>query len=88
MARRREGKRYPIGHYGTGTLWFQRNEMGQFILFDAVKIAMFGQPGTPHEGTWISLEPGWKITAPFGITEIWVQHKDNEGVLIPIRGGR
>jgi hypothetical protein len=88
MARRGEDKRYPIGYYGTGTLWFQRNEMGQFILFDAVKIAMFGQPGTPDEGTWISLEPGWKITAPFGITEIWVQHKDNEGVLIPIRWRR
>jgi hypothetical protein len=42
---------------------------------------MFGHPGTPHEGTWVSLEPEWKVTAPFGITEIWVQHKDNEGVV-------
>jgi hypothetical protein len=88
MARRLEGKRYPIGNYGAGTLWFERNERGQFILFGIVRIAMLGQPGTPHEGTWISLEPAWKITAPFGITEIWVQHKDNEGVVIPIRGGR
>jgi hypothetical protein len=30
------------------------------ILFDAVRIAQFGQ-----EGTWASLEPGWKVTAPF-----------------------
>jgi hypothetical protein len=80
MARRPEKKRYPIGKYGAGTLWFERNERGQFILFGAVRIAEFG-------GTWISLEPGWKVTAPFGITEIWVQHKDNEGVVIPIRGG-
>jgi hypothetical protein len=25
----RSDKRYPIGNYGTGTLWFQRNETGQ-----------------------------------------------------------
>ena len=62
--------------------------MDQFILFDSEKIAMFGHPGTPHEGTWVSLEPEWKVTAPFGITEIWVQHKDSEGVVIPIRAGR
>jgi len=83
MARRLRDKRYPIGQYGAGTLWFERNGLEQFILFDAVRIAQFGQ-----EGTWVSLEPGWKVTAPFGITEIWVQHKDNEGVVIPIRGGR
>jgi hypothetical protein len=88
MARRPRDRRYPIGQYGAGTLWFERNGLEQFILFDAVKMAMFGHPGTPHEGTWISLEPGWKVTTPFGITEIWVQHKDNEGVVIPIRGGR
>jgi hypothetical protein len=83
MARRPEGKRYPIGKYGAGTLWFERNGWGQFILFDAVRIAQFRQ-----EGAWASLEPGWKVTAPFGISEILVQHKDNEGVVIPIRGGR
>jgi hypothetical protein len=88
MARRPEDKRYPIGKYGAGTLWFERKGTGQFILFDAVRIAMFGLPGTPEEGTWISLEPAWKVTAPFGITEILVQHKGNEGVVIPIQGGR
>jgi hypothetical protein len=75
MARRLRDKRYPIGQYGAGTLWFERNELGQFILFDGVRIAQFGQ-----EGTWVSLEPEWKVTASFGITEIWVQHKDNEAL--------
>jgi hypothetical protein len=88
MARRLKERRYPIGKYGSGTLWFERTGWGQFILFDAVKIAEFGHPGTPQEGTWISLEPGWKVIAPFGITEILVQHKGNDGVVIPIRGGR
>jgi hypothetical protein len=88
MARRLQDKRYAIGSYGAGKLWFERNERGQFILFDAVRIAMFGLPGTPQEGTWISLEPEWKVTTPFGITEILVQHKGNEGVVIPIQGGR
>ena len=85
MVRRLRDKRYPIGQYGAGTLWFERNGLEQFILFDAVKMAMFGHPGTPHEGTWISLEPGWKVAAH---TEVLVQHKDNEGVVIPIRGER
>jgi hypothetical protein len=49
MARRPEDKRYPIGKYGAGTLWFERNGWGQFILFDAVRIAQFGQ-----EGAWRS----------------------------------
>jgi hypothetical protein len=66
MARRPEDKRYPIGNYGAGTLWFERNERGRFILFGAVRIAEFGCPGTPQEGTWISLEPGWKGTSSPG----------------------
>jgi hypothetical protein len=45
MARRPEDKRYPIGKYGAGTLWFERNGWGQFILFDAVRIAKLGHPG-------------------------------------------
>jgi hypothetical protein len=87
----RSDKRWPIGKYGSGTLWFERNKRGQFILFNGVKIAVklagFGRPGVPLGGTWISLEPEWKVTAPFGLTEIWVQHNENDGVILPIRGG-
>jgi hypothetical protein len=53
----------------------------------AVKLAGLGNPGAPLGGTWISLEPEWRVTAPFGLTEIWVQHNESEGVIIPIRGG-
>jgi hypothetical protein len=96
-ARRGEGvgrlsdTRYPIGKYGAGTLWYERNKRGQFILFNSVKIAVklagLRHPGAPLGGTWISLEPEWKVTAPFGFTELWVQHRDNEGVVISIHGG-
>jgi hypothetical protein len=88
MSRRLEDRRIPIGKYGSGTLWFERSQRGEFILFDAVKIAELRRPGTPSEGTWISLEPGWKVTAPSGTAEIWVQHKGSEGVVIPVRWGR
>ena len=33
-----------------------------FIEVEGVKIAKRGLPGTPQEGTWISLEPGWEVT--------------------------
>jgi hypothetical protein len=87
MPRRPRDTRYPIGKYGAGTLWFERNGWEHFILFDAVRIAKLGHPGTPREGTWVSLEPGWKVTAPFGVAEIRVQHNDNEGVVLAIGGG-
>jgi hypothetical protein len=32
-----------------------------FIVFKGVKIAKRGEPGTPHAGTWISLEPGYVV---------------------------
>jgi hypothetical protein len=85
-------KRYRIGKYGSGTLWFERSKRGQFILFNSLKIAVklagLGNPGAPLGGTWISLEPEWKVTAPFGLTELWVQHHESEGVIVPIRGGQ
>ena len=86
--RRLEDKRIPIGKYGAGTLWFERSQEREFILFDAVRIAELGRPGSPQEGTWESLKPGWKVTAPFGITEILVQHRESEGVVVPARWGR
>jgi hypothetical protein len=88
MTRRPENRRCQIGKYGAGTLWYERDQLGQFILFGGKRIAELGHPGTPQEGSWVSLEPGWKVTAPFGITEILVQHKESDGVVIPVRWGR
>jgi hypothetical protein len=35
-----------------------------FVLFDGVRIAKRGKPGTPQAGTWISLEPGFTVLSP------------------------
>lgn len=32
-----------------------------FIVFDGMKIAKRGYPGTPQAMTWVSLEPGWQV---------------------------
>ena len=32
-----------------------------FVIADGVKIAKRGHPGTPQAGTWVSLEPGWRV---------------------------
>jgi hypothetical protein len=29
---------------------------------DGVRIAQRGLPGSPQAKTWVSLEPGWKVT--------------------------
>jgi hypothetical protein len=76
-------KPYKIGHYGAETLWFQRSYAGYFILFGATKIARCGQHG-PFTGTWVSLVPGWKVTAAYGTT-LRVQHNDSDGVVVSIR---
>jgi hypothetical protein len=30
-------------------------------VIDGIKIARRGYPGTPQAGTWVSLEPGWRV---------------------------
>jgi hypothetical protein len=32
-----------------------------FIIFDGVKIAKRGHPGTPQAKQWVSLEPGFTV---------------------------
>jgi hypothetical protein len=32
-----------------------------FMIFDGVKIAQRGRPGTPQAGQWVSLEPGYTV---------------------------
>ena len=32
-----------------------------YIKVDGVRIAKRGDAGTPHENTWIALEPGWRV---------------------------
>ena len=33
-----------------------------FVVFDGVRIAKRGEPGTPQAGTWVSLEPGYEVS--------------------------
>jgi hypothetical protein len=32
-----------------------------FVVVDGVKVAKRGRPSTPQAGTWVSLEPGWRV---------------------------
>ena len=33
-----------------------------FVVYNGVRIAKRGQPDTPEAGTWISLEPGFRVS--------------------------
>jgi hypothetical protein len=45
-----------------------------FVVVDGQRIAKRGRPGTPQAGTWISLEPGWRVTG--GPDEIMIERDD------------
>ena len=32
-----------------------------FVLYNGVRIAKRGYPNTPQAGTWVSLEPGYRV---------------------------
>ena len=32
-----------------------------FVVYNGVRIAKRGQPNTPEAGTWVSLEPGFRV---------------------------
>ena len=34
---------------------------GVFVVFEGVRIAKRGEPGTPQAGTWVSLEPCYEV---------------------------
>ena len=47
-----------------------------FVIYNGMKIAKRGEPGTPHAKTWISLEPGDTVRdTEDGAIEIEFQRK-------------
>ena len=45
-----------------------------FVIADGVTIAKRGRPGPPQAGTWISLEPGWRVLDESDLSAIIVEH--------------
>jgi hypothetical protein len=33
-----------------------------FVVYNSVRMAKRGQPNSPEAGTWVSLEPGFRVT--------------------------
>jgi hypothetical protein len=75
-------KRFKLGHYGAGTLWYHRNREGIFIAFNDVRIAKRGRDAK----TWVAIETDWQVT-PVGRAELQIQHNENDGVLVSLYGG-
>jgi hypothetical protein len=44
-----------------------------YVVCDGVRIAKRGYPGTPQAGTWVSLEPGYRVFG--GGDQLVVEHK-------------
>ena len=45
-----------------------------FVVFDGVKIAKRGHPGTREAGTWVSIRPGWSVHDELDGRELVVEH--------------
>jgi len=75
MAKRRTRKPQPL-------CAIQFTETDCFVVFDGVRIAKRGKPGTPQAGTWIFLEPGFTVLSSADLKELIVER---DGVRIHTR---
>jgi len=46
-----------------------------FVEVDGVRVARRGNPGSPQEGTWISLEAGWEVCDGENFESVTVRYK-------------
>jgi hypothetical protein len=58
-----------------GDVTVQSDGTDIFVVVDDLRIARRARPGTPQAGTWISLEPGWRVTG--GPDEIMIERDDD-----------
>ena len=47
-----------------------------YVVYDGIRIARRGKPGTPQAKTWISLEPGYEVFNTPDLSEIVVGRTD------------
>ena len=47
-----------------------------YVVYDGIRIAKRGKPGTPQAKTWISLEPGYEVYNTPDLSEIVVGRTD------------
>ena len=50
----------------------QITETDIYVIYDGVRIAERGKPGTPQAKTWISLEPGYVVYDTPNLSQIVV----------------
>jgi hypothetical protein len=77
-------RRHRLGSYGAGTLCCLKSREGLFMLFNDKRIAKRGHPRTRG---WFPLDASWIVTS-IDNGDLLVQHNDDEGVVVPLRGGR
>jgi hypothetical protein len=76
-------RRHRLGSYGAGTLWCLKSRDGLFMLFNEKRIAKRGRPRTR---AWLSLDASWIVTS-IDSGDVLVQHDDDDGVVVSLRGG-
>jgi hypothetical protein len=54
----------------------QVTETDIYVIYDGVRIAERGKPGTPQAKTWISLEPGYVVYDTPDLSQIVVGRTD------------
>jgi hypothetical protein len=69
-------RRHRLGSYGAGTLWCLKSRDGLFMLFNEKRIAKRGHPRTR----------AWLPLTSIDSAEVLVQHDDDEGVVVSLRG--
>jgi hypothetical protein len=76
-----ERSAFKMGFFGAGALWCLREPEGTYITFNNVRIAR-----REEDGTWMVLQPGWKVT-PVGTVAVRIQQNDDKSAIMPFRGG-